>query len=208
MRRKNMKFNVNNLEYSAGAVSKGFWFQAFKKYNQLIKEGFTDREIKNMQEKENILLAPSADYGRKMINEVSKRYKALPKEISDMFTSLPVSDQKILNILGIMMTDRLFFEFMYEVYRYKLITGNLKFENSDIRVFLQNKADQSEKVANFTSQTKKRLAAAYKTYLKEANLLEENGNSYVVKKPVLDLNLEKKMRNNVLYPYLRVCLGE
>lgn len=209
MRRKKMKVNaVNNLEYSAGAVSKGFWFQEFKKYNHLLKEGFKDSEIKKMQKEQNIFLASSANYGRRMINEVSKRARALPKEIAHMFTSLPVSDQKILNLLAIMMTDRLFFEFMYEVYREKLITGNLQFNNSDIRAFLVNKATQSEKVANFTPQTKKRLAGTYKTYLKEANLLEENGKTYVVKRPILDINLEKKMRNKALYPYLRIFLGE
>ncbi len=64
-------------------------------------------------------MAPSEDYGKKMINEVSKRTRALPKEIYTMFTNLPLSDQKILNILGLMMTDRLFFEYMYEVYREK-----------------------------------------------------------------------------------------
>ena len=177
-----MKTNgVNNLKYSAGAVSKGFWFQEFKKYNTLLSEGFKDEEIKKMQEEKNILLAPSADYGKKMINEVSKRTRALPKEISNMFTDLPISDQKILNTLGIIMTDRLFFEFMYEVYREKIIVGNLKFDNSDTRIFLKNKSEQSEKVANFTSQTKKRLAGAYKTYLKEANLIREDNNTITIK---------------------------
>ena len=204
-----MKTNgVNNLKYSAGAVSKGFWFQEFKKYNTLLNKGLKDEEIKKMQEEENILLAPSADYGKKMINEVSKRTRALPKEISDMFTDLPVSDQKILNILGLMMTDRLFFEFMYEVYREKIIIGNLKFDNSDTRIFLKNKSEQSEKVANFTSQTKKRLAGAYKTYLKEANLIIEEKNTITIQKPILDINLENEMKNNDLYPYLRVFLGE
>ncbi len=33
-----------------------------------------------MQEEENILLAPSDDYGKRMINEVSKRTRALPKK--------------------------------------------------------------------------------------------------------------------------------
>lgn len=199
---------VNSLPYSAGAVSKGFWFQEFKKYNDLINNGYEDEEIKKKQEEENILLAPSKDYGKKMINEVSKRARVLPKEILDMFDSLPVADQKILNILGIMMSDRLFFEFMYEVYREKIITGNLHFDNSDIRVFFENKSDQNEKVAKFTSQTKKRLARAFKTYLKEANLIEEDGDKFIAKKPVLDMNLEKKMRSNILYPYLRIFLGE
>lgn len=108
---------MKSLKYSAGAVSKGFWFQGFKKYNDLLNKGFTDEEIKIKQNEENILMAPSEAYGIKMINEVSKRTQALPKEIRDMFLRLPVSDQKILNVLGLMMTDRLFFEFMYEVYR-------------------------------------------------------------------------------------------
>lgn len=199
---------INSLQYSAGAVSKGFWFQEFKKYNYLLDKGLKDAEIKKMQEEENILLAPSDDYGKKMINEVSKRTNALPKEIYTMFTNLPVSDQKILNILGIMMTDRLFFEYMYEVYREKIITGNLEFNDSDTRVFLKNKSEQSEKVANFKSYTKKRLAGAYKTYLKEANLVVEDKNLLIIKKPILDINLEKEMRSKNLYPYLRVFLGE
>lgn len=200
--------SVNGLKYSAGAVSKGFWFQEFKKYNNLLNQGLKDAEIKKMQEEENILLAPSDDYGKKMINEVSKRTRALPKEISNMFNNLPVSDQKILNILGLMMTDRLFFEYMFEVYREKILTGNLKFDDSDIRIFLKNKSEQSEKVAGFTSQTKKRLAGAFKTYLKEANLIVEDKNSLIVKKPILDINLENKMKSKDLYPYLRVFLGE
>lgn len=83
--------NVKNFKYSAGIVSKGFWFQEFKKYNNLLAEGYEDVEIKKMQEEENILLAPSKDYGKRMINEVSRRTKVLPKEISSIFNSLPVS---------------------------------------------------------------------------------------------------------------------
>lgn len=199
--------NVKNLKYSAGIVSKGFWFQEFKKYNHLLSEGYNDNEIKEMQEKNNILLAPSADYGKRMINEVSKRTKAMPNEISSMFVNLPVSDQKILNILGVMLTDRLFFEFMYEVYREKLIIGNLQFEDSDIRVFLKNKSEQNEKVADYKPYTKKRLATAYQTYLREAGLLIENNNTLMFKKSILDINLENQMKIN-LYPYLRVLLGE
>ena len=199
---------TDKLEYSAGAVSKGFWFQEFKKYNALLSEGLEDKEIKKMQEEKNILLAPSVSYGKRMISEVSKRNRALPEEISAMLINLPVSDQKILNILGIMMTDRLFFEYMYEIYREKIITGNLRLDNIDTRIFFRNKSEQSEKVAKFTLETKKRLAAAYRTYLKEANLITEDKNSMTIKKPILDINLENGMKSEALYPYLKVFLGE
>ncbi|HHV37906.1 MAG TPA: DUF1819 family protein [Tepidimicrobium sp.] len=132
-----------------------------------------------------------------MINEVSKRIRALPKEVLAKFINLPVADQKILNLLGIMMTDRLFFEYMYDVYREKLIIGNLEFDNMDTRIFLENKSEQSEKVAG-----------AYRTYLKEANLIVEDGDSTTVRKIILDIDLENKMRDKDLHPHLRVFLGE
>lgn len=200
--------DITKLQYSAGAVSKGFWFQEFKKYNEQLSQGLPDKAIKTKQQEENFLMAPSEAYGKKMINEVSKRTQALPEMIRTMFLKLSLSDQKILNVLGLMMTDRLFFEYMYEVYREKIITGKLEFDNSDTRIFLENKSEQSEKVLNFKSNTKKRLAGAYRTYLKDANLLTEENGSSLIQKPILDINLEKEMKNQGLYPYLRVFLGE
>jgi hypothetical protein len=198
---------VKKLKYSAGAVSKGFWFQEFKKYIQMLHEGKTATEIKELQERENILLAPSSSYGKKMIGEVTKRTKALPDEILKLFFKVSVSDQKLINILGIMMTDRLFFEYMYEVYRDKLILGTDNFEDSSIRIFLKNKSEQSEKVAGFTDQTKKRLGGAYKTYLKEANLIVEEKNNLIYHKPIIDIALEEQMKKPNLYPYLKALTG-
>ena len=200
--------DITKLQYSAGAVSKGFWFPEFKKYNQQLSQGLTDKEIKIKQQEENFLMAPSDAYGNKTINEVSKRTQELPEMIRTMFLNLSLSDQKLLNVLGLMMTDRLFFEYMYEVYREKIITGKFEFDNSDTRIFLENKSEQSEKVLSFKSYTKKRLAGAYRTYLKDANLLAEENGSSVIQKPILDINLEKEMKNQGLYPYLRVFLGE
>lgn len=200
--------DVKKLQYSAGAVSKGFWFQEFKKYNEKLSQGLTDKEIKIMQEEDNFLMAPSKDYGKKKINEVSKRTQALPENIRILFSELSISDQKLLNILGLMLTDRLFFEYMYEVYRTKLITGSLDLDNSDTLIFLNNKSEQSEKVENFKSYTKKRLAGAFRTYLKDANLLIEDDGATVIRKPILDENLEKEMKAQDLYPFLRVFLGE
>lgn len=198
---------MKNLEYSAGAVSKGFWFQEFKKYTNLLQEGKTAKEIKELQEKENILLAPSPSYGKRMIGEVAKRTKSIPKEIMELFFNLNVSDQKLINLLGIMITDRLFFEYMYEVYRENLILGTKNFEDSNTRIFFKNKSEQNKKVAQYTEQTKKRLGTAYKTYLKEANLILEENGILIYHKPIIDIQLENKMKNPPLYPYLKALTG-
>ena len=195
------------LNYSAGAVSKGFWFEEFKKYMNLLEEGYTFKEIKELQETENIFLAPSKDYGIKLIGEISKRIKALPIEIRTIFFDLNASDQKIVNFIGVLMTDILFFEYMYESYRQEVILGTKEFEDSNTRIFLNNKSEQSERVAKYTEQTKKRLAGAYKTYLRESNLIGEENGILIYKKPLLDIRLENEMKNPTIYPYFKALMG-
>lgn len=194
-------------KYSAGMVSKGFWFQEFKKYLELKEQEKTDSEIKEIQNKENIFLAPSIHYGKRMIGEISRRRKALPQEIVELFINLNIQDQKVVNLLGIMMTDRLFFEYIYEIYREAIILGTIAFDDAKTRIFFKEKSEQSEKVANFTDQTKRRLAAAYKTYLKEANLLKEEKGILIYNKPIINTELEKGMEKASLHPYLKALMG-
>ena len=198
---------MKKLKYSAGAVSKGFWFEEFKKYILLLKDGNTKEEIKKLQEKNNIFMAPSISYGEKMIGEIPRRTKALPESIIKIFTEASVGDQKLINLLGIMMTDRLFFEFVYETYREEIILGSKEYKDSSSRIFLSNKSEQSEKVAAYTDQTKKRLSGAYKTYLKDANLIIEEDKVLVYRKPVLDMRLESELKKENLFPYLKAITG-
>lgn len=198
---------MKELNYSAGAVSKGFWFIEFRKYLELLQEGKSVKEVKELQEKENIFLAPSHSYGKRMIGEIQKRVREIPDEILDLFWSLNISDQKLINLLGIMLTDRLFFEYIYEIYREALILGTQSFEDSQTRIFFKNKSEQSEKVAEYTVETKRRLATAYKTYIKEANLIKEEKGVLIYNRIIMDLRLEEKMKGSSLLPYFKALTG-
>ena len=43
---------MGKREYSAGIVSKGFWFLEFKKFLGLLREGKSEIEIRKLQEGE------------------------------------------------------------------------------------------------------------------------------------------------------------
>lgn len=198
---------MKKLEYSAANVSKGFWFNEFRKYNELFRDGKTEKEIRQLQKDENVFLAPSESYGTKKVGEVARRNRTLPADIIKLFFKVNLADQKIINLLGIMMTDRLFFEYVYEVYRQNILMGAKVFEDSDVRVFFRNKSEQSEKVNNFSDAAKKRLAGAYKTYLKEANLLVEKDGKLLINQVILDLNLENLLKEPEMYPYYKAIQG-
>lgn len=113
-----------------------------------------------------------------------------------LFINSDLSTQKIINLIAILKSDRLFFEFMYEVYREKNIFGAPTIEDSDVNVFFKNKETQSEDVATWTDGTKRRLRSVYFNYLADANLLAIVEKKRTITPPILDVALEQ---------YLEVC---
>ncbi len=199
---------MKEAKYTAGAVSKGFWFLEFKKYVEYLNSGLTKKEIREMQIKNNVLLAPSDSYGIKMIGEVTRRADALPDSIISMFFDLDVSNQKLVTALSIMLTDRLFFEFVSEVYREEIIKNSKIYSDSSFRIFLKNKSEQVEQVAKYTDVTKKRLAGAYKTYLREAGLLLPRDGEDLYQRVIIDQGLEQILKRPELINYYKALTGE
>lgn len=192
-------------EYSADLVNKGFWFTEFKKTIELYQTGKTSKEIKKMQEEENMYLAPSSDTGKRMVSTLQKRVECLPPEIIEHFLFFDISTQKMINLLAIMKNNMLFFEFMYEVYREERMLGKKELSDSSLRIFFKNKAQQSEKVASFTDATIKRLLSAYKTFLRESGLLEGSTDHYAA--TTLDVQLENSIKTSDWEPYYKAIMG-
>ena len=199
---------MGKREYSAGIVSKGFWFLEFKKYLELLKNGNNENEIKKMQDEENIFSAPSKDYGKRIISEINKRIKVLPKEIKELFFESDTGTQKVINLLSIMGTDKLFFEYVYNSYRNELLLGTKEYNPGIVMKFLKEKAEQNEEVAKFSETTLKRMQGTYGNYLKEAGLLEEKNKEILYGKVYLDYELEKLLMENNMEVYIKTLKGE
>lgn len=59
-------------------------------------------------------------------------------------------------LLAIMKTNRLFLEFIEEVYLEKVQLGEQELESKDLRIFFNNKIEQSPKVAGWQESTVKK----------------------------------------------------
>ena len=199
---------MRKREYSAGIVSKGFWFLEFKKYLELLKNGNNENDIRKIQDEENIFSAPSKDYGKRIISEINKRIKILPEGIKELFFKSDTGTQKIINLLSIMGTDKLFFEYVYNSYRNELLLGTKEYNPGIVMKFLKEKAEQNEEVAKFSEKTLKRMQGTYGNYLKEAGLLEEKNKEILYGKVYLDYELEKLLMENNMEVYIKTLKGE
>ena len=199
---------MGKREYNAGIVSKGFWFLEFKKFLEFLKNGKNEIEMRKLQDEENIFSASSKDYGKRIISEVNKRIKILPEGIKELFFKSDTGTQKVINLLSIMGTDKLFFEYVYNSYRNELLLGTKEYNPGIVMKFLKEKAEQNEEVAKFSEKTLKRMQGTYGNYLKEAGLLEEKNKKILYGKVYLDYELEKLLRENNMEIYIKTLKGE
>jgi hypothetical protein len=73
------------------------------------------------------------------MNTVAARVSSLPEGFYGVFAASNLETQKLVNLIAIMNTGSRFFDFIYAVYREKLITGDTFLTDADIRVFLGNR---------------------------------------------------------------------
>lgn len=184
--------------YSAGAVKFSFWFTEFRKTVQLLADGKSFADIKQMNEEGNIYAASTKARARMIYSTVTARIKMLDSSFYPVFLSGDLATQKMFALSAALAHDMLFFDFVYEVVREKMILGADELTDADIRIFFKNKQAQSEKIAALQDYTLHRLGSSYKTQLTEAGLLEANRGSSIrtIRKPILDMELEHWLQDH------------
>jgi len=198
---------VERKEYSAGMVKLSFWFTEFRKVIQLFNSGKTMEEIRILNIKENIFSAPTTARSIQIFNTVLARVNSLDATFCKLFEKSDISTQKIIALIAVMNADSLFFDFVYEVFREKLIIGSNRLSDSDIRIFFRNKQLQSEKVAGWQDYTLKRLGSCYKTMLMEAGVTDRASGDREILKPILDFTLIDCLKNNNMELFIHALTG-
>ena len=179
-----------NDKYSAGLVSQSFWFVEFKRILKLIESGKTEEEIRTLCIEENIFGATKEYRAKRMYGYIWNRVKKMDQEMIELFWASDLATQKIINLICILKTDRLFFEFVFEVYREKAILGFEIIEDSDLSIFFKEKEIQNDDIANWSDVTKTRLRNIYTNYMIDANLLKVENKEKKITLPILDKDLE------------------
>ncbi|HEX2956401.1 MAG TPA: DUF1819 family protein [Chitinispirillaceae bacterium] len=195
-------------EYSAGAVKLSFWFMEFRKVVGILNEGKAIEEIKKLNQEQNIFGAPTQDRAEKIFNTVAARIGCLESTFYPIFMSSDISTQKLFALAAVMANDTLFFDFVYEVIREKMIVGSNEYTDSDVRVFFKNKQVQDDKVAGWTDATIKRLGGSYKTMLFEAGMTDKGKSARKIYRPILDPLLEHWLNDNGMGLVAHALAGE
>ncbi|MCD8338144.1 MAG: DUF1819 family protein [Lachnospiraceae bacterium] len=198
---------MKRKEYSAGAVKLSFWFMEFRKVVELLDMGNSYEDIKRLSQEENLFAAPTPARAKQICNTVVTRVQSLNASFYSVFSDSDLATQKLFNLAAIMASDTLFFDFVYEVVREKLIIGSNEFADSDIRIFFKDKQQQDEKVAGWTDATLKRLGRCYKTMLYEAGMTDKAKDTRKIFRPILDPAFEHWLNDHDMGILVKALTG-
>ena len=196
------------MEYSAGMVSSLFWLSETRKTAQLLKDGNDVNAIRVLAQTENIYQVKNEIRARKMANVIIKRLHSLPVDCLELIVTADIATVKLIILISIMKTDRLFFEFIHQVYRLAILLGEKIITDRAINGFFDEKKQQNETVAAWTEITTKKLKQQYIKNLREAGVIQNEAEQRKIIIPLVDYNLRKLLEDHGFTPYLNAVTGE
>lgn len=199
---------MSEKKYSAGIMAQAFWFNEFKQFLNLIKNGYDTEEIKKAVIEENLFGAPNEYRAKRMYGYISNRARVIEEDLTNLFFLSDLATQKIINLIAVIRQDKLFFEFLYEVYREKVIIGEETLELTDAKVFFNHKETQDDSLAEWKDSTKRKVQSAYLTFMTDANLLRTDGQRRIITPPLLDIALERYLQAHGEAGIVKAITGE
>lgn len=194
-------------KYNASITSSLFWVQESRKTASYIKDGLSREELCELSRKENIYMAPSDDRKRKIANTTYDRIILLPPKLIAFLSDCDLESAKIIVLLSIMLKDDLFHDFMVEIYKEKMMLGDKKIVNNDVRIYIEEKRNMYEDAAKISDASVYKLGQTYIKFLIECGLVE-NAKTGKIKVPYIDYNLVNLLEESGYRDFISIITGE
>ncbi|MPQ42521.1 DUF1819 family protein [Clostridium tarantellae] len=178
------------MEYSAGMTSRPYLYKETKMVATLMSQGKSVEEIKNLAIEENIFQFEKEYRREEIVSAIIGRLKDIDEFIIEKIANGGLSMSKLLVVYVIMKSNRLFFEFVNEVYREKVLLRDLYIRDKDINMFFQIKTEESEKIAKWSESTMKKLRTVYVKILFESGLISSIREDREISVPFIDEDIK------------------
>lgn len=195
------------MEYKSTIKSRPYLYKETKKASSLINKGLSVEEIKEKSLEDNIFQLESEARKKEVASIIIARLKNLDEHIIYSIENSNIETSKVLVLYAILKTDRLFFEFINEVYKEKTLLKDLFIRDKDFGVFFQNKREQSEKVASWSEYTFKKLKQVYIRILFESGLIANQKGDREIRVPIIENEIKEYLYSIGDKVYINAVLG-
>ncbi len=193
-------------EYSASLTGEPFLYFELKQVARLKAAGLSNQEIKKKITEENLFQYSTNKSVVRILRATLRRIAVLDETLLNFLARGSLPSSKLVALISIMKTNRLFSEFMAEVYLEKVRIGEEALAHKDFRLFFAHKAEQSPRVAGWREYTCKKLSQVYANILLGAGLITGTKQK-VLTPPLLEQELLVHLKNTGNQRIINVITG-
>lgn len=195
------------MQYKSTIKSTPYLYKETKKVATLINNGMEIECIKQKSVEDNIFQLESETRKKEIASAIIVRLRNIDGYIIDKIIDSNIETSKILVLYTILKTDRLFFEFINEVYKEKILLKDLYIRDKDFWVFFQNKKEQSERIASWSEVTIKSLRQVYIKILFESGLIANQKGDKKIIIPIIENDIKDYLYSIGDKIFINVILG-
>ncbi|MBZ2174152.1 DUF1819 family protein [Schnuerera sp. xch1] len=196
------------LKYSSTIKSRPYLYLELKKALLLKLQGLNDSEIREKAIEENIFSMNSENRKKEIASTILNRIQVLDEFLMDKIANGTLETSKQIALYTLLKTDLLFFEFMQEVYREKILLNDYYITDKDFNLFFQRKSEQSERVASWKDYTYYKLKQVYIRILYDAGFIKKIDKGLEIKPPIIEKEVIDHLIEKNDKAYIEAMLGE
>ena len=179
-----------------GITSENFYLTEIRNTCKFILENKVEEDLKKMLKANNILETVSESNFSKKFNTINKRLKFLTDNLKKQIVNTDLTSARFINLYSILCNERFILEFLEEVVKERYDNYDYSIKESDFSNYIETKSEQSKVVQNWTAEGKRKMLVKVKNFLTEGGYLEKNKDGYKILKPIVDLAVIDKIKEN------------
>lgn len=179
------------MEYSAGITSERWYQQDIEYVLALLEKGLSREEIREIVLNENPFLVKTESALQKRFQLAYKRAISLTNELRSYYLSGTKYDQKALILYTFLKTYRYAYESLYELIIYRYQQKNKQLVLAHLESFMEEKEQQSNKIANWSIVSKKRINNTLLLLYKTSGIIDLSEGFYKIAPLHVSLQLKE-----------------
>lgn len=173
-------------DYSAKTTGENFLYNETKTLASYLLDGEDFEELKRRNIAENLIMYKKEKAITRVNAPIFRRLAFLmEKDMLKDFVYENISTSKYILLYAVMKTDNLVKDFVFEVYKKKVLEDLEYIEKNDMDDWYQEKMMMSDSLKNVTIATENKLKQVIMKILQDANLVIKEKNKFKIIKPSL-----------------------
>ena len=194
-------------DYCAKLTGEPFLYNETKIIASYLLEGYNIEELRKKNIEENLIKYKSPKSIIRVNSPIFKRISKMNQEMLYEFVHSDIQNSKHILLYTIMKTDKLIHDFIFEIYKDKLMMRKETIEKFEIDNWYQEKCIFSQTLKERSETTAKKLKQVIMKIMQDSGLVQKENNKYKIIRPLLKENYIHMLDKNKDLEYAKAIGG-